>query len=103
MVDIGSLVSNRLKTIHERIINIENILASLSKKLDNEWCYDDIPGKNLNWVLVKICDADGDGRVYDLPHIAEFRNGEWWSLELHVPYESEEMPFKVVCWRRIPE
>lgn len=62
-----------------------------------------------DWVLVKLMD---DMRFlpkrpspirYYTPHIAEYRSdGKWWSQELDIPYETPELPFKVISWRPIP-
>lgn len=67
----------------------------------------ELPGEDYDWVLVKIRDCQlrlpgSAARIYNVPHIAEYRNGTWWAQELDQPYESDEVPFEVVQWRPIP-
>lgn len=47
-----------------------------------------------DWVLVKT-DFDGGN---SLPHIAELRNGEWWSTDIEYGPLEEVLDCKVIAW-----
>lgn len=64
--------------------------------------------EEYDWVLVKIRDdskflPSSEHDVYNVPHIAEYRNGKWFSNEWDTPYETVNVPFEVVWWRPIDE
>ena len=52
-----------------------------------------------DWVLVNV-KFDEDG-TYGVPHIAEYRNGEWWGYFCDVPLT--ELGETVTHWMPLPE
>lgn len=64
----------------------------------------ELPGKEYDWVLVKIRDLGPAHAIYGIPHIAKYRpDGVWWAQEWDAAYKSPEVPFEVVSWRPIPD
>lgn len=71
----------------------------MDKKGNIRWNYiseTGLPPKNeYDWVLVK---TNFDGNEDSLPHIAELRDGKWWSARIeHGPLE-EVLNCKVIAW-----
>ena len=52
------------------------------------------PKGEYDWVLVKT-DFDGKGC---LPHIAELRDGKWWSTSIEIGPLEEVLDCKVIAW-----
>lgn len=101
-------INENLVSCSKSLKNISNI--NLNQSDDDYWhnLFDlnaELPPENT-WVLVKICDINAINiepyLLYGVPHIAEFRNGQWFAEEWDGPYETNQVPFKVLCWRPIP-
>lgn len=60
---------------------------------------DRLPDKQHDWVLV-ICEFVPEGG-YGVPHIAELRNGVWYTDNMDIPLE--EAFVKVTHWMPMPE
>lgn len=54
--------------------------------------------KEYDWVLVNVLLTPED--YYGVPHIAEFRNGKWWSDD---DFPLSEVGCKVTHWMPLPE
>lgn len=107
---------NGFKSINKDLDNCAKSLRAIASNMKNDntrWHSVDIYGapgpeyEGYDWVLVLIADDPNifqhDGCiVYDVPHIAEFRNGKWFSNECKGVYGTYKIPFKVVSWRPIP-
>lgn len=65
--------------------------------LENGIC---VPGSELKYVVVRIRNIF-TGRLSDIPHIAEYRNGIWWDTQFDKPYGSDDLPFHVDYWKPI--
>lgn len=63
----------------------------------NSFC---VPGSELKYVVVRIRNIF-TGRLSDIPHIAEYRNGKWWDTQSDEPYGSDNLPFHVDYWKPI--
>lgn len=116
--DESTAIRSFLKGIEAININLVDCAKSLRKiasgmENDNKWHSVDENGnpgpeyEEYDWVLVKIADDPDllpvkNERMHDLPHIAEFRNGQWFSEEWEEAYRTIKVPFKVVSWRPIP-
>lgn len=103
-----------LEQLNENIGSCNKSLQNISDiklKQNNDYWHPlfgpgaELPPENT-WVLVKICDINAIDiepyLLYGVPHIAEFRNGQWFAEEWDGPYETNQVPFKVLCWRPIP-
>lgn len=87
---------------------LQKEILSLREQLDVfRWreVKDNIPQENYfeckyDWVLVKIKDPlSQHNEVFDLPNIAEYRNGEWWFENSSLNNIKTEI--QVVAWRPI--
>lgn len=63
------------------------------------------PGEEYDWVLVKIRDSleylpNSTQEIYNLPMIAEYRNGAWYNRNDEI-LPSRAIPFEVVFWSPI--
>jgi hypothetical protein len=87
---------------------LQEEILSLRKQLDVlRWrsVVDNVPMENYfdckyDWVLVKIKDPlSRKDETFDLPNIAEYRNGEWWFENTSLNNVKSEIV--VVAWRPI--
>lgn len=87
---------------------LEEEILSLREQLDVlRWreVKDNIPQENYfeckyDWVLVKIKDPlSRNDEIFDLPTLAEYRNGEWWFENTSL--NNVRTTFEVVAWRPI--
>lgn len=108
-------INNSLEKLHKELetqkaINepLQKEILSLREQLDVfRWreVKDNIPQENYfdckyDWVLVKIKDPlSQHNEVFELPNIAEYRNGEWWFENSSLNNIKTEL--QVVAWRPI--
>lgn len=93
-----------LETIQEEVENAERMLNFWDEfhKRKSRWVKveDRLPTPDeYDWVLVNV-KFDEDG-TYGVPHIAEYRNGEWWGYFDDVPLT--ELGETVTHWMPLPE
>ena len=90
-----------LETIREEVENAERMWNEIRKR-KSRWVKveDRLPTPDeYDWVLVNV-KFDEDG-TYGVPHIAEYRNGEWWGYFCDVPLT--ELGETVTHWMPLPD
>lgn len=93
-----------LETIREEVDNAERMWNAWDEfhKRKSRWVNvdDRLPTPDeYDWVLVNV-KFDEDG-TYGVPHIAEYRNGEWWGYFDDVTLK--ELGETVTHWMPLPE
>lgn len=89
------------ESLREEVENAERMWNEIHKR-KSRWIKvaDRLPDPNeYDWVLVNV-KFDEDG-TYGVPHVAEYRNGEWWGYFDDVPLT--ELGETVTHWMPLPE